>query len=112
MNMSSTDERKLQRFFQKELSPAAAAIRTRGIELFPLGPDPERESYWEPGPEDEPEFIEILPDDFAAALEEYWNAKGLPELAALAAPLMAMARELEIQQEQSEELSPFLYVMY
>jgi hypothetical protein len=40
------------------------------------------------------------------------RARGLPELAALAGSLMALADELEIHQEQSEELSPFVYVMY
>jgi hypothetical protein len=45
--MSSTEEsqkEKLKRFFTSELVPAADALRTRGVELFPLGPDPDRES--------------------------------------------------------------------
>jgi len=110
--MSSTDETKLRRFFQRELTPAAEALRKRSVELIPLGPDPERESWWEPAPDGEPEFIEVGPEEFARQLEERWTAQGLPELAALAAPLMALADQLEIHQEQSEEISPFVYVMY
>lgn len=113
--MSSTEEsqkEKLRRFFKSELIPAADALRKRGVELFPLGPDPDRESYWEPAPENEPDFIEVAPEDFGAGLEARWNAEELPELAALAASLMTLANELEIHQEQSEGLSPFVYVMY
>jgi hypothetical protein len=124
-NMSSTEgpnaggpntdgpiEEKLRRFFQRELTPAAEALRTRGVDLFPLGPDKERETYWEPAPDDEPDFIEVTPENFGAGLEARWNEQGLPELAVLASRLMELAQDLEIQQEQSEELSPFVYVMY
>jgi hypothetical protein len=36
----------------------------------------------------------------------------MPELAALAGPLMALARRLEIREDQWSEISPFVYVMY
>lgn len=109
--MSSIDEAKLRRFFREQLAPAAAALRERGVELFPMGPDPSAESWWEPAPAD-PEFVELDAEAIAPALAERWRAQDLPELAALAESLMELARELEVDEEPSSEVSPFVYVMY
>ena len=109
--MSSTDEDKLRTFFREKLVPAAMKLRERGVDLFPTGPDPDAESWWEPGPTEE-EFVELSPEQVEAALAARWLAADLPELAALAGPLMELARELEITEEPSSEVSPFVYVMY
>ena len=109
--MSSTDEDKLRRFFREKLAPAARRLRERGVDLFPTGPDPDAESWWEPGPTEE-EFVELTPEQIEAALAARWQEAELPELAELAGPLMELARELEITEEPSSEVSPFVYVMY
>jgi hypothetical protein len=109
--MSSTDEDKLRRFFREKLAPVAQKLRERGVDLFPMGPDPDSESWWEPGPTEEP-FVELAPEEVEAALAARWQAADLPELVALAGPLMELARELEITEEPSSEVSPFVYVMY
>jgi hypothetical protein len=109
--MSSTEEAKLRAFFREKLVPAAIKLRERGVELFPVGPDPDAESWWEPGPTEE-EFVELAPEEIEAALVARWQAADLPELVALAEPLMKLARELEVTEEPSSEVSPFVYVMY
>lgn len=109
--MSSTDEDKLRSFFREKLAPAASKLRERGVELFPTGPDPDAESWWEPGPTED-EFVELTPEEIGAALSARWRAAGLPELVALAEPLMELAQELEITEQPSSEVSPFVYVMY
>ena len=109
--MSSTDEDRLRDFFRAKLVPAAKKLRERGVNLFPTGPDPDAESWWEPGPSED-ELVELTPEEIEAALAARWQAAGLPELVALAGPLMELARELEITEEPSSEVSPFIYVMY
>lgn len=109
--MSSTDEDKLRTFFREKLVPAAIKMRERGVRLFPTGPDPDVESWWEPGPTED-EFVELAPEQIEAALAARWQAAGLPELVALAGPLMELARELEMTEEPSREVSAFVYVMY
>ena len=46
------------------------------------------------------------------ALRALWSAQGLPELAALVPELMAIAGELDVAEEETADISPFVYVMY
>lgn len=108
--MSSTeDERRVRRFFDQRIDPAALRVRARGVEFFPLGPTP-GDASWYSGPPEGPDFQELAPVDLAAALRERWS--DVPELAELAEPLVALARSLEIQDEDDGQISPFVYVMY
>jgi hypothetical protein len=79
--------------------------------LFPLGAEPERSSWYE-GPPAEPDFTALGEAEIEAALRAQWTARGLPELAALAAPLLELAASLEVHEEQTPDISPFVYVMY
>lgn len=110
--MSSTDEAALRRFLVSQLAPVAARLRERGVAFFPLGPEAAEESWYQPAPEGEPELSELEPEAFEARLRQRWERQGLPELAALAAPLAQLARQLEVGEEESAEISPFVYVMY
>lgn len=110
--MSSTDEKGVRRFYREHLLPAAERLRTRGVSFFPLAPDDAEETWYQPPPADVPEFVEVEPEQCEARLRQAWQAQGLPELAALAGPLMALARDLEMDEEQSADVSPFVYVMY
>ena len=109
--MSPTDEQRLRRFFARKLVPAAQALQGRDVRFFPLGPDP-AESWYEDAPVGEPEFVEIEVEDCERMLREMWERDGTPELAALAADLMTLAREIEFDEEQSADVSPFMYVIY
>ena len=110
--MSSTDERRLRRFFQDELVRAARELRQRGVSFFPLRAEPEQPTWYVPGPVGEPEFVEFEAEDCERRLRDYWQAQGLPELARLAGPLLELAHSLELDEEQSADVSPFVYVMY
>ncbi len=110
--MNSTDERKLRRFFTKKLVPVAEKLRGRGVRLLSVAPHHKAESWYEDGTHGEPDFAEIDPADCARMLRDMWERQDLPELAALAADLMRLAREIEFDEEQAADVSPFLYVMY
>lgn len=110
--MSSTDEKRIRRFYRQHLVPAAEQLRARGVSFFPLGPEPGQGTWYASAPTDEPEFTEVEADQCERELRESWEAQGLPELAALAVRLMELAGELEMDEEQSAEVSPFVYVMY
>ena len=110
--MSSTDDERLRRFYVERLEPAARRLRERGVEFFPLGPD-STAATWYVVPPAGPDFISL--DDeaaCAATLTGMWSAQGLPELAELVPHLMALARELEVVEEETTDISPFVYVMY
>ena len=64
------------------------------------------------GPPPEPDFLTLSEAELEGALRAHWAARGLPELAALAEPLMALAASLEVHEEQTPDISPFVYVMY
>jgi hypothetical protein len=108
--MNSTDERLLRRFWVNRVLPAAEALRRRGVRFFPLGPEPG--DSWYHGPPAAADFRR--PDERALARElaARWEAEGLPELAALASPLEELAGQLEISEEETPDISPFVYVMY
>ncbi|HVN40824.1 MAG TPA: hypothetical protein VMW19_21890 [Myxococcota bacterium] len=106
--MSSTsDARRVRRFFAGHIAPTAERLQARGVSFFPLGPTPE-ESWYAPPPEGA-DFQRLDPARLEAALAAQW--RDCPELAALAPALCALARSLE-HREEDGEVSPFVYVMY
>ena len=110
--MSSTDEQRLRRFFAERLVPAAETLRRRGVQLFPLGPEPDAESWYVEGPGPERDFVELPEDGLEDALRALFRERGLPELEALAPALMELSGALEIAAEETPDISPFVYVMY
>jgi hypothetical protein len=111
--MSSTDDTqaRLEAFFTTQLVPAAQSLRARGVEFFPLGPDAGAPTYWRRR-EDAGDYLDSVdPAATAARLRELWTEH--PELVALVEPLLELAGTLaRPADEQSPELSPFIYAMY
>ena len=111
--MSSTDDPRprLEAFFARHLVPAAASLRARGVEFFPLGPDAAAPTYWHRR-EDATDYLDSVdPAQTAARLKETWAEH--PELLALVDPLLELASTLVCPaDEQSAEVSPFIYAMY
>jgi hypothetical protein len=103
-------------FFREVLVPLAEATRREGKSFFPLGPDPQADSYYvEPvrrvmtRADFELRAAESL-EDFVRELAALWTSEGHGELAALAPRL----RELVVQEadeDDEEEVSPFIYAM-
>ena len=111
--MSSTEETRLGRFFDKRLAPLAEKLRARGTRFFPMGPDAQADSYYVAPRRGRPEFIPLEgPAECEKALRDLWEEQGMPELAALAESILELARQVEIREEESGEISPFVYVMY
>ena len=109
--MRSTDTRAIEVFYERHLLPAAEALRERGVRFFPRGPEPDAESWYE-APPTGPDFRSLDASEIEAALRSLWEGQSLPELAELAAPLLELARTLEVDEEQTGDVSPFVYVMY
>jgi hypothetical protein len=111
--MSSTDEprARLEAFFGEHLVPAAASLRARGVEFFPLGADADAPTYWRRR-DDAGDYLDAVdPASTAARLREMWAEH--PELVALVDPLLELAGALaRPADEQSPDVSPFIYAMY
>jgi hypothetical protein len=104
-------------FFRDVLVPLAEAARREGKLFFPLGADPQEDSYYvEPTRRvmtraDFELRASASPEDFVQELAALWRAEGHGALAALAPQL----RELVVQeadQDDEEEVSPFIYAMF
>ena len=48
----------------------------------------------------------------AAQLRAMWESDDLPELASLAEDLVKLARHIELTEDPSADVDPFMYVMY
>jgi hypothetical protein len=106
-------------FFRERVLPLAARLRSGGRPLFPVAPDPSAATYFTPVPR-----RRMAPADFlgpsglaAGTLEEklrtLWRERGADELAELGPGLARLAAELEqLVEDEGEEISPFVYVMY
>ena len=126
--MSSTEVRDEERderrdraaadFFREVLVPAALRERETGREFFALRPSAEVESYYvEPTKREmRPEDFELRAaesvDDFVRELAALWVSEGREELAAIVERLGALAREVREDEEQRDDVSPFMYVMF
>jgi hypothetical protein len=105
-------------FFREVLVPVALGERESGREFFALRPEGEAESYYV-----EPTRREMRPEDFelraADSVEDFvrelaalWSSEGREELAAMAPRLAALASDVREDEEQSGDVSPFMYVMF
>lgn len=112
-------DRRAADFFNEVLVPVALRERERGREFFALRPDASAESYYV-----EPTKRAMRQEDFelraADSVEEFvrelaalWASEGREELAAAMAPrLAALASEVREDEEQTDDVSPFMYVMF
>ncbi len=111
-------EERIRRFFAEQLSPAAAAIRRRRGELFATRPDPQAETYYRRRSTTRMSAASYEVDGLGSvegletALRSFWESRGLPELASLSPGLTELARLLRPTEEQTDEVSPFIYVMF
>lgn len=102
------------RFLEESLLSIAGEIST-----FETKPDPDAESY----------FVtrgrrQMSPADFelasgikdaktlAAAMAQMWEERGEGALHSLSDKLADLAQNIKREEDQSEEVSPFVYVMY
>jgi hypothetical protein len=111
--MSSTDESRarLEAFFAEHLVPAAESPRARGVLFLPRGAAAAAPTYWHRR-EDAGDYLDSVdPAATAGRLRAMWAEH--PELVALVDPLLELASTLaRPADEQSPEVSPFIYAMY
>ncbi|HVF44346.1 MAG TPA: hypothetical protein VM936_15085 [Pyrinomonadaceae bacterium] len=111
-------DRSASAFFREVLVPAALRERESGREFFALRPEAGAESYFV-----EPTNREMRPEDFelraCESVEEFvrglaalWASEGREDLAAMAPRLAALAAEVCEDEEQRDDVSPFMYVMF
>jgi len=110
--MPST-EQQLNDLFDEVLCRAAERCKAANRRFFPFGPDTGAATWYQQLPPSEDQiFWELQPHDCCQPLSDLWAAQDLPELVALVPHLAALANAFESQQSESEDVSPFVYVMY
>src|SRR5437870_7212705 len=113
MDSDNTEKDKFSRaIFNDKLLPIAKLVVERGIEIFPLAPDPSASTYYKIREDDGSYIHEIDPANIATELSAMWSDGDLPELSDLAADLIVLAEALRSQPDDAEEISPFIYAMF
>ena len=108
----------VKKFFFEELMPLAEKLRDEGKSFFAVRPDPAAKTYYIKRKKTamDPASFEVAGcdsfDSFEKALADMWTSQGYPELAVLAPTLLKLTKSIYSVEEQSEEVSPFIYVMF
>jgi len=107
-------EKALARFYRDRLLPLAEIAAARGIEFFPLVPDPGRESYYVDRNDDGVYVHTIESDKLVDELKSMWTDDNFPELKKITDELVELANKLKEAEkvESSDEVSPFIYAMF
>lgn len=112
--------------FEQHVLAARAKVADPLTRYFPRAADPVAKTYYrtrERKSMSPADFVisDLQPDPAtgvqdparaAAALEAYWRTKGRPELAELARPLAELGWKSRPAVVDSEDVSPFIYVMF
>ena len=115
--MSPTDE-SAARLLLDRMALVAEKLRERGVELIPLRPDPTAATYFQArprrsmAPSDFESGVGTSVEAFRDELAAHWEGERLRELADLAGDCAALAASLRAAQDPSDEVSPFIYVMF
>lgn len=116
-----TDEkqqREIKRFFDEQLLPLAAQLKSRGVSLLDPGPQPDAASYYiarqqrSMSPADFENGGLTSPEKAGAEMRQVWSSAAGHPLAPLADPVARLAGELRQNQEQASDVSSFIYAMY
>ena|SRR2546423_3944083 len=116
--MNLTRSQSVRGFFFGELMPLAGQLRARGEVFFPLSADPSATTYYTKRDKTAmtAKDFEVAGCDavesFEQALIALWTSQGYPQLTSLAPALSRLAKSLQHIDQQTEEVSPFIYVMF
>jgi hypothetical protein len=119
--MAMTDasqQQAIARFFEAELLPLADKLKAQGVSLLDAGPQLGAKSYYITRPQ-----RRMTPADFEqggltsaaqapAEMQAVWSAAAGHPLAPLAQGVAKLAGQLKCSQEQSSDVSTFIYAMY
>lgn len=90
----------------------------RRTRFFPLGAEADAESYWQVrdrktfAPEDFDALGSSTAEELGDRLIELWQDAEFPELESIVRELTRLSESLRINEEQQDEVSAFIYVMY
>ncbi|MCE2659715.1 MAG: hypothetical protein LW854_15970 [Rubrivivax sp.] len=111
-------QREIKRFFDEQLLPLAAQLKAQGLPLLDAGPEPSAASYFIPRqqrrmtPADFDQGGLTSPESAAQDIRKVWSATAGHPLAPLADSVARLAVDLRQGQEQSGDVSTFIYAMY
>jgi hypothetical protein len=111
-------QREIKRFFDEQLLPLAAQLKARGMPLLDAGPEPGASSYFIPRqqrrmrPADFEQGGLTSPETALQDIRKVWNSAAGHPLAPLAEGVARLAVDLRQGQEQSGDVSTFIYAMY
>jgi hypothetical protein len=108
----------VRKVFMKEVVPVSNLSKKREQVFFPLRPDNQLSTYYR-----EREQTAMTLGDFEVpgcesseklekALAELWGSQGYAELVPLAQTTARLAEMLRESEDESQEVSPFIYVMF
>jgi hypothetical protein len=106
------------KFFKKMALPLAEKLGGEGKEFFPEKFDSAATTYYvrrKKTTMDKYDFIVRGCESYAGlenALTDMWQSQGYPELVELAPGLSKLAEKLYAAEDESGEVSPFIYVMF
>jgi hypothetical protein len=110
--MEEQNNRDLIEFYRERLLPLAELVRERGVEIFPVGPETGKESYFVDRKAEDDYIHSIDATDLANELRAMWEDDAIPHLPELAEPLVQLANRLHQKNQDVDEVSPFIYAMF
>ena len=111
-------EKQLRKLFKRDLMQIADFCQREGVQVLDPNPDPGMESYYitpaveKMGKADFETGGATDVDHLEAALRDLWSEERCLVFAVLAERVAKLARSVRATEEQSSELSQFVYVMY
>ena len=107
----------LERFFERELMPLAKDLKAKGAVLLDGSLQPQASSYYlNRAPQPGAQVLEWggadSVEDLERELVRLWRDPASPPLASLAPSIAKLAELLRRDEEQSAQVSEFVYVMY
>lgn len=108
----TTETERLSGFFRERLLPIADQARRDGVEIFPLGPESEADSYFLSRASGESYIHTIDRSDLAGELHKLWATDRLAGMDGLAGPIVELAESLRETDADPDDVSPFIYAMF
>lgn len=108
----------IRRFFEAELMPLAQRYAKEHRPLFPRSADSSKASYFHLRTRTSMSRDDFVikgvesPQAFAESLRTLWAASQHPEMASFARSMRELAALLRGGEESTDDVSPFIYVMF
>ena len=123
MNLTKTKQKtnihpKIQHFFEQELMPLTAKIKQQQKIIPWVHLDADAITYYKTRPkttmskEDFETGGHSTLESFAADLTSFWDDNKDYNFCELVPQLVELASELRVDEDQNEEISPYIYVMF